>query len=81
MTTKHNNPTQVAFKYCATFNKCLTKTDRTTTDDAEDLDLVMPMYSLVEYSSSYSVRTASLWFYSKDEATTFHGDMADINDI
>ena len=32
--------------------------------DAEKLDLVMPMYKLIEYSSNYSEKTGSLWFYS-----------------
>ena len=35
--------TQVAFKNCAPFTKCITKIDETTIDDAEDLDLVMPI--------------------------------------
>ena len=35
--------TQVSFKNCAPFTKCMTKIDGTTIDDAEDLDLVMPM--------------------------------------
>ena len=34
---------QVSFKTCAPFAKCITKIDGTTIDDAEDLDLVMPM--------------------------------------
>ena len=42
--------TQVAFKNCAPFTKCITKIDGTTIDDAKDLDLVMPMYNLIEYS-------------------------------
>ena len=66
--------TQVAFKNCAPFTKCITKIDGTTIDDAEDLDLVMPMYNLIEYSSNYSETTGSLWFYSKDEATNFNVD-------
>ena len=37
--------TQVAFKTCAPFTQCITKIDETTTDDAEDLDLVMPTYN------------------------------------
>ena len=49
--------TQVAFKSCAQFTKCITKINGTTIDDAEDLDLVMPMYNLIEYSSSYSEKT------------------------
>ena len=44
---------QVAFKKCASFTECITKIDGTTIDDAEDSNLVMPMYSLIEYSSNY----------------------------
>ena len=36
----------------------------------------MLMYSLLDYSSSCSDTTGSLWFYSKDESTTFNGDIA-----
>ena len=46
--------TQVAFKNYAKFTKCITKIDETTIDDAEDLDLVMLMYNLIEHSSNYS---------------------------
>ena len=66
----------VAFKTCAQFTKCITKIDETTIDDAEDLDLVLPMYSLSEYSSNYSETTGGLWFYSKDEAIDFNADIA-----
>ena len=59
----------MAFKNWAPYTKCSTKVDGTITDDSEDLDLVMPMYNLLEYSSNYSEATRSLWFYSKDEAT------------
>ena len=38
-----HNITQVAFKNCAPFIKCIIKVDWTTIDDAEDLDLVMPI--------------------------------------
>ena len=73
--------TQVAFKYCAPFTKCITQIDGTTIDDAEDLDLVMPMYNLIEYSSNYSETTGSLWFHSKDEAINFNADIANINNF
>ena len=39
--------TQVAFKNCTPFTKCVTKIDETTIDDAEDLDSVMPMCNLI----------------------------------
>ena len=59
--------TQVAFKNCAPFIKCNTKIDGTTIHDAKYLDLVKPMYNLIEYSSNYSETTRSLWFYQKME--------------
>ena len=39
----------------------------------------MSMYNLIEYSSSYSETTGSLWFYSKDEATNFNNNIANTN--
>ena len=47
-----NIATQVAFKNCTPFIRCITKIDGTTKDDGEDLDLVMPIYNLLEYSSN-----------------------------
>ena len=55
------------------------KTDGKTIDYAQYLDLVMPMYSLIEYSSNYSETTGSLLFYSKDEATNFNVDITNNN--
>ena len=66
--------TQLALKHCTPFAKCITKIDETI-DDAEDLDLVMPVYNLIEYSSNYSGTTGSLWFYSKDEASSFNNNI------
>ena len=59
-----------------TFTKCITRTDEITIGDAGDLDLVISMYNLKEYSSNYSEKTGSLWFYSKDEATNFNANIA-----
>ena len=73
--------TQVSFKNCAPFTKCITKIDRKTIDDAEDLGLIMPMYNIIEYSSNYSKTTGRLWFYSKDEAANFDSDLADNNNF
>ena len=72
--------TQVAFKNCAPFTTCITKIDRTAIiDDAENLNLALPMYTLIEYSSNYSETTGSLWFYSKDEASKFNNNIANTN--
>ena len=39
-------------------------------DNAEDLDIVMPMYNLLEYTKSYSKTTGSLWDYYRDEPSS-----------
>ena len=57
-----HNLTQVTFENCAPPAKCITKIDGTTINDAEDLDLVMFMYNLPEYTSNFSDLTGSLWF-------------------
>ena len=36
-------------------------------DNAEDLDIVMPMYNLLEHSKNYRKTTGSLWNYYGDE--------------
>ena len=41
--------------------------DNTFTDNAEDLDICMPMYNLLEYSENYSMTSGSLWNYHRDE--------------
>ena len=63
-----HHATQVAFENCAPVTKRIKKLDGTTTDDAEELDLVMPMCNLIECSSNYSETTRILWMFSKDEA-------------
>ena len=70
--------TQVSFKNCVPY---ITKIDGTTADDDEDLELVMLMYILLEYSSNYSETTGSLWFYSKDRAINFDADIANTNNF
>ena len=73
--------TQVAFKNCVPFTKCIAKIDGTTVDNAEDLGLVMPMYSLIEYSSNYSETAGYLWFYSKVKGNNFNADIASTNNF
>ena len=61
-----NNNTQVAFKKCA-FSKCNTETNETFVDDAEHINVAMPMYNLIEYSDNYSDTSGSLWHFKRDE--------------
>ena len=57
----------VAFKNNAPFLNCISKINCVKIDNAEDLDVVMPMYNLLEYSKSYRKTTGSLWNYYRDE--------------
>ena len=53
----------VTFKNNAPFINCITKINGIKIDNAEDLDVVMPMYNLLEYSKNYEKTTGSLWNY------------------
>ena len=57
----------VTFKNCTLFIKCISRINNTDIDNAQDLDIVMPMYNLIEYSDNYSKTSGSLWQYYKDE--------------
>ena len=57
----------IAFKNDAPFRPCISKINNTLTENAEDLDIVMPMYSLLECSDNYSITSGSLWNYYRDE--------------
>ena len=64
--TGGNADTSVAFKNCAPFTKCITHINDEN-DDADDLDIVMPMYNLIENSDNYSDTSGSLWQFKRDE--------------
>ena len=57
----------VAFKNNAPFINCISKINGVKIDNAEDLDVVMPMYNLLEYSKNYRKTTGSLWNYYRDQ--------------
>ena len=57
----------VAFKNNAPFINCISKINGVQIDNAEDLDVVMLMYNLLEYSKSYKKTTGSLWNYYRDQ--------------
>ena len=68
------------FKNNAPFNSSITKINNTLIDNAEDLNIVMPMYKLIEYSKNYRKTTGSLWNYYRDEPNSgLGGDNNNIN--
>ena len=57
----------LVFKNCAPFFNCISEINNTQIDNAKDIDIVMPMYNLIEYSDNYAKATGSLWQYFRDE--------------
>ena len=49
----NNTNRKVIFKNCAPFTNCISEINNTQVDNAKDLDIVMPMYNLIEYSDNY----------------------------
>ena len=64
----------VAFKNCAPFTICISEINNTQIDNCKDIDIVMPMYNLIEYSNNYAKTSGSLWQYYRDEP---HDNLAD----
>ena len=62
----NNTNKKVIFKNCAPFTNCMSEISNTQVDNAKDIDIVMPMYNLIEYSDNYTKTTGSLWQYCKD---------------
>ena len=54
------------FKNCAPFSDCISEINNTQIDYGKDLDVVMPMYNLIEYSENHSKISGSLLQYYRD---------------
>ena len=61
------NATRLALKNCAPFTKCNLEINDEHVNTAENLDIVMPMYNLLEYSDNYQDSSATLYQYKRDE--------------
>ena len=58
--------TKVAFKKCAPFRRCVTHINNEHAETAENLDIIMPMYNILEYSDNYADSSGSLWQFKRD---------------
>ena len=75
-----NTNKKAIFKNCAPFTNCTSKINNTQIVDDEHVDIVMPMYNLIEYSDNYSKTSGSLWQYCKEiPAVNDDGDIVDFN--
>ena len=76
----NNTNKKVIFKNCAPFTNCISKINNTQIDNAEYINIVLPMYNLIEYSDNYSKTFGSLWQYYKEiPAVNNAGDIIDFN--
>ena len=72
---KRNRP--LILKNNAPFVSCITRINGELIEDANDLDIVIPMYNLLEYSKNYRKTIGSLYNYYRDELS----DDADDNNF
>ena len=76
----NNTNKKVIFKNCAPFTNCISKINNTQIDNAEYINIVMPMYNLIEYSDNYWKTSGSLWQYCKEIPAVNNDDnIVDLN--
>ena len=56
----NNTNKKVIFKNCAPFTSCISRINNKDVDNAEYIDIVMPMYNLIEYSEDYTKTSGNL---------------------
>ena len=60
-TANPNNKKNVIIENCPPFTDCINEINNTQIDNAKYIDIVMPMYSVIDYSDNCSKTFASLW--------------------
>ena len=63
-----NADANVVFKNCAPFTRCATHINDEHFETAENLDIVMPMYNLIEYSDNYADSSGSLYQFKRGKS-------------
>ena len=77
----NNRNKKVIFKNCAPFTECISEINNKEIDRAKDVDVVISMYNLIEYSEKYLKTSGSLWQYYKDESfIDNNGNIIDVPD-
>ena len=71
--TANNTDKKVIFKNCTPYTNCISEINNTQVDNAKDIDIVMPMYNLIEYSDNYAKTSGSLWQYYLDKPALNNG--------
>ena len=63
----NNGNKEVVFKNCAPSNDCISEIKNAQIDNAKYIDVIMPIYNLIEFSDNYSKTSGRLWQYYRDE--------------
>ena len=58
----------VALRNCASFTRCVTHINDEHVETTENLDIIMPMCNLIEYSDNYADSSGSLYQFKRDES-------------
>ena len=78
----NNRNKKVIFKNCVPFTSCISKINNTQVDNAKNIDIIMSMHNLIEYSDNYSKTSRSLWQYCKNiPAVNNNGDVVGFNKV
>ena len=70
----NNRNKEVVFKNCAPFTDCICEVNNTQIGNAKDIDVVMNMYNLIEYTKNYLETSGSLWLYYRDQPVLDNND-------
>ena len=71
---------KVMFKNCVPFTNSMSRINTAKVDDVYDLDVVMSMYNVIEYSVNYTKTSGILWQCCRDQpALATNGDITDFN--
>ena len=79
--TRGNANTRVAFKNCHPFTKCKSHLNEEHVEDSDNLDIIMNMYNLIEYSDNYSDSAASLYQFKRQEQSYDNADSLNIDNL
>ena len=62
-----DNNAKACFKNCAPFTKCTIDINDERVEEANNLDIIIPMYNLLEYSDNHESSSEGLYQFKRDE--------------
>ena len=77
---ERKNDKDVIFKKCAKLTDCIREINNAQIDNAKDIDAVLSMFNLKEYSDNYSKTSGSFWHYYRDGPAFANGAIVDFPD-